>query len=515
MKHTMLIKNNLIILAALILGSVPSLTQAQTDIDPNFNPNHIIDDSEMLNYDSMGLTDIQNFLQNKGSFLANYSTLNTHGDTRSAAQIIYDASHNNYDCSGVTLSDTPTESEKKAKCRQVTTVNPKLLLVLLQKEESLIEDDAPPQTHLDWATGYGIFDGMLTCSPYDKCWKYKGFGKQVNSASLQFLAYMKEPENYNFKVGQSYIGKDKYAGLKTIAQAIADGDYDDIMASPDHVVVTPDNQATAALYTYTPHVFNGNYNTYRLWNSYFPKVSRLYPDGSIIKAEGDPKIWLISGGKKRPFANWSSFTSRFRPEQIVAVTKADLDNYPLGNEIKFPNYSIVRTPDKKIYLLVDNEKRLIASTAVFKKIGFNPAEIDDAAIDDLAGYSAGKTITATSTYITGALIQDSKTGEIFYVENGTRALVDKVLLDIKFAGKKIVKKTTKELKAYATTTPILLDEGTLVRTDSFPTVYLISNGKKRPFADDATFTKLGYNPKNIITVSSKFLYNYDMGESIK
>ncbi|MFA6194535.1 MAG: hypothetical protein WC719_02170 [Patescibacteria group bacterium] len=133
----------------------------------------------------------------------------------------------------------------------------------------------------------------------------------------------------------------------------------------------------------------------------------------------------------------------------------------------------------------------------------------------MASYAVGKTVTATSTYITGALLQDSKTGEIFYVENGTRALVDKLLLDIKFTGKKIVKKTTKELKVYATTTPILLDEGSLVRTDSFPTIYLISGGKKRPFATDAAFSTLGYNPANVITVTSKFLYNYDMGESIK
>jgi hypothetical protein len=59
-----------------------------------------------------------------------------------------------------------------------------------------------------------------------------------------------------------------------------------------------------------------------------------------------------------------------------------------------------------------------------------------------------------------------------------------------------------------------LDDGTLVRTDSFPAVYLISGGKKRPFADDATFAKLNYNPANIVTVSSQFLYNYDKGEVI-
>ncbi len=509
MKHTKFIKTNLIGLGALIACLLPLLARAQTNIDLNFNPNRILEDSEILNYSSMGLTEIQNFLQNKGSYLANYSTLNTHGDMKGAAEIIYDATHNNYDCEGITLSDRPTEAEKKSKCRQITTINPKFLLVLLQKEASLVTDSAPPQNHLDWATGYGCPDSWV-CNPY-----YKGFGKQVNSAALQFLAYMQEPGNYGFKVGQTYIAKDKYSILKSTARAINDGDYNSIVTSPEMVSVTPANQATAALYNYTPHVFNGNYNTYKLWNTYFPKVSRLYPDGSIIKAEGDPRVWLIASGEKRHFTNWSAFVSRFRPEQIVTVTGADLENYPLGDEIKFANYSLVQIPDKTIYLLVDKEKRPFASLDVFKKIGFNLEEIETATVADLAGYSLGKAITATSTYVTGALLQDSKTGEIFYVENGTRALVDKVLLNIKFVGKKIIPKTTTQLKAYATTTPILLDEGALVKTSTYPTIYLISNGKKRPFTDDAIFAKLNYNPQNIITVSSQFLYNYDMGEAIR
>ena len=472
----------------------PRFLRAQ-GVDANFNPNRILEDSELLDYDSMNLSEIQNFLAKKGSYLANYSTINTHGDTKSAAEIIYDATNNNYDCDGVTLSDSPTEAEKKLKCRHITTVNPKFILVLLQKESSLIEDSSPSQGRLDWATGYGCPDNYA-CNIY-----YKGFGKQVNSAALQFLAYINEQSRYRYQAGQTY----------TVSNTV--GDY--CTAENATSVITPANKATAALYNYTPHVFNGNYNVYKLWNRYFPKSSRYYPDGSIIKASGDPKVWLIEGGKKRPFANWSSYASRFRPEQIITVDASDLENYATGAEIKFANYSLIQTTDKKIYLLVDKEKRPFADLATFKKFGFNPEELETAAVNDLSDYKLGKTITATSTFITGALLQDSTTGEIFYVEDGKKSLVDKVVLKVKFPDKKIIKKTSKELKAYATGTPILFDDGTLTKTDTFPTVYLISGGKKRPFADDATFQKLGYNPANIISASSQLLYNYDMGEIIQ
>lgn len=488
-------KKTLIIFLCLILSpfSLLPLGTAAQEIDPLFNPNRIIEDSDLLNYDSMSLSDIQNFLISKNSFLANYSTFNAHGDLKSAAEIIYDASHKNYDCGGVTLSDTPTEYEKQQKCRTITTVNPKFLLVLLQKEASLIEDSNPPQARLDWATGYGCPDGWV-CNPY-----YKGFGKQVNSASLQFISYINEQSNYTYKAGNTYTFTNPYGTI-----------------SKELMTVTPQNKATAALYNYTPHVFNGNYNVYKLWKRYFPKGQVfLYPDGSILQAKNEAGVWLISGGKKRPFLNYSSFISRFRPDQIITVLKDDLNNYPLGEAIKFPNYSLVQTPDKKIYLLVNKEKRPFASLAVFKKIGFNTEEIEKASVEDLANYQTGATITATSTYVTGILMQDKKGGPIYYVENGVGRLVDKILLTTKLKNKKITKVSSVEIKKYATSTPLLFDEGTLVKTENFPTVYLISNGLKRPFADEATFTKLGYNLKNVITASSQFLYNYNMGETIK
>lgn len=482
-----------IIIITLIVLLFPLISLAQ--VDPNFNPHNILNDGDILDYNSMTLPDIQNFLQSKSSYLANYFAPNAHGTTKMAAEIIYDATHNNFNCDGVTLSENPTEAEKKQKCRTITTVNPKFLLVLLQKEASLIEDSKPSQARLDWATGYGCPDNWA-CNPY-----YKGFGKQVNSAALQFLAYMKESYNYKYQIGKTYTFTNPYGTI-----------------SNEPMAVTPQNKATAALYNYTPHVFNGNYNVYKLWNRYFPEDSEkrlLYPDGSILKTADDPVVYLISNGQKRPFTNWSSFVSRFKPEQIIVTAKSNLDNYPLGENIKFANYSLVQTPDKKIYLLVDKEKRPFDSLTTFKSIGFNPEEIEPASETDLNSYQLGKTITATSSYVTGALLQDTKTGGVYYVENNTKApLLDKILLTTKFEDKKIIKVSSTILNNYTTVDPVLLDDGTLVKTDNFPTVYLISNGQKRPFADGNVFINLGYNFQNIITASSKFLYNYDLGEPI-
>ncbi|MFH1661754.1 MAG: hypothetical protein ABIA02_01500, partial [Candidatus Falkowbacteria bacterium] len=58
----------------------------------SFDPNYIISDAEILDSTSMSLGTIQEFLNNKGGYLSNYSCLNADGVMKSSAEIIYDAS---------------------------------------------------------------------------------------------------------------------------------------------------------------------------------------------------------------------------------------------------------------------------------------------------------------------------------------------------------------------------------------------------------------------------------------
>ncbi|MGE5425800.1 MAG: hypothetical protein ACM3PZ_01885 [Bacillota bacterium] len=474
---------------SLLLITTPSLAQT---IDPAFDPEMIITDDELMNTDSMSLEQIQSFLSSKNSYLANYSTLNAHGTMKSAAEIIYDAAKNNYDCDDVELSDNPTEAEKKLKCERITTVSPRFLLVLLQKEASLIEDPAPAPARLDWATGYGCPDNW-TCNPY-----YKGFGKQVNSASLQFLAYMNEQSRYAYKAGNTYTFSNPYGTI-----------------SNESMTVTPENKATAALYNYTPHVFNGNYNVYKLYQRYFPKRSARYVDGSLLQARGEAGVWLIQGGLKRPFLSRSALVSRYNPDKVIIVDKVELDSYEKGQPISLPNYSIVRSPEKSLYLITGDEKRKFENPEAFKKFGFNPEEIIEASVQDLSYYRDGLVLKATSVYPTGALLRDPQSGGIYFAQDGKKApIIDKVLLATKFKGMQILRPSAAELALYTKVSPVLFDDGELLKSDSSSAVYLIANGKKRPFQSGADFEKLGYKWTNIISVTPQLLYQYQQGEPI-
>ena len=491
-------KQKLLIFGFLFLAIFIFQTKGvKAEVDPNFDPNFIISDEEMMSWNSMSLSEIQLFLEQKNSYLASYQTLNAYGTLKTAAEIIYDAAAANYRCPDhVDLSENPGEEMIKLLCDKITTVNPKFLMILIQKESSLIENPDPSQKRLDEATGYGCPDSG-GCNP-----RWKGFGKQVNSAALQFLAYMEKPNRYPYRQGQAYI---------------FNNDRGTIYNQP--LMVTPANRATAALYNYTPHVFNGNYNVWRLYQRYFPEgvVTQIarYPDGSLLQVEDQPGVWLIQNNQKRPFHSWGALTSRFDPNRIIKIDESELDAYPKGSPLKYPNYSLLRSPQGEIYLIVDDEKRKFAADEIFKHFGFHPDEIIDVASSDLKHYNDGEAITNQSTHITGALLQDPRSGGIFYAYDGKKFPInDRVVLDKKYPNMTIHKASVEQLESYETKEPVIFNDGNLLKSKTVSAVYLIANGKKLPFASGEVFENLGYSWENIIEVSPQHLHLYPFGEAV-
>lgn len=467
--------------ASCLIFSFLFITQARA---ATFDPNMIISDAEMLDWTSLNLADIEAFLASHGSYLANRQFPNANGEYRMASRIIYDAATDNYDCADVDIPDDATIAEKRVRC-PAARINPKLLLVLLQKEQSLIDDQTPKQSQLDWATGYGCPDGGGCNS------RWKGFGKQVNSAAIQFYDYMKYPHHYSFRKGNTY----------TISNT----------GRPSSVV-TIGNDATAALYNYTPHVYNGNYNFWKLWLRYF---TLSYGNNTLLQAKGEDGVWLVQNSVRRPFLTKGALTSRFDLNKIVMVNRSDLERYPIGAPIKFPQYSLLRSPRGTVFLLVDDKRRGFVSAEALRQIGINPEEIINASWEDINIYSEGKPITEDDAYPTGALFQDKTTGGIYFVTEGTKApLWDAVLLKTKFKGKAIIPESPEKLASYQTVEPAIFGDGELLKSLSSPAVYVIDSGRRRAFTSGIIFEQLGYKWENIIIVPDKIIKLYLEGQAV-
>lgn len=449
-----------------LMGS-PLLVSADTtstnSLDQNFNPNFILDDQDIFDLGDMNLSRIQNFLSSKGA-LGKMKVLDIDGIEKSPAEVIWRVS----------------TSYK---------INPKYLMALIQKEQSLVEDSDPSQKQLDWAAGFGVCD---SCSMNDPAIQnFKGFASQIEWAAKQHR------EKYLFQL----------LGRGTTISGYAPGKLSMVDSQP----ITPVNQATAMLYTYTPHL-HGNFNLWNIWQRWF---TLAFPDGSIVQDPNSQKVFLIRLGEKRPFKSMAAVASMVDKEKILTASTNQLASYPVGSTIAFANYSLVETPDHKRYLIVGDKKRLIVNNKIFLKLGFNEDEVVETTPNDLASYHDGPDITMNSAYPTGLLAKDGK-GTYWYVEEGTRQPIPhKAFLSLYFKGRPAKLLTAEKFATLKVDAPYQLHEGELVRSPEASAVYVIEKGKRRPIASGEIFEGVGWKWKNVVTLPSEVLDDYSLGETIQ
>ncbi|HLC70259.1 MAG TPA: serine hydrolase [Patescibacteria group bacterium] len=436
-----------------------SLVLSPLLVRAEFNPNLIISDAELFDKNAMSRDEIQRFLDAKGSYLRTYQAPDPSGITKPAADLIYEAA-------------------------QAYQINPKYILVTLQKEQSLVTDDNPTPKQLDWATGYAVCDGCSLSDP--KVIKYKGFGLQVdNSAGIMRWYY----DNSD----RSYIKKK------------------DIPIRIDNQEVTPQSWATAFLYTYTPHL-HGNKNFWRIWNTWF---SQLYPNGSVIKGASSTEIWLLQDGKKRQFKNMSVLMSRIDPKMIITIPESDLSNYPDGTAITFHNYALLQTANTK-YLLDYDTLRPFASEEVIRKLGYNPQEFIEVTDADLVGFTVGSQIKEDTVAPEGIIYQLAETNQYFLLkDNVLHPIIDQRVVEVNYNKLKVEKKTKAEIQKYEIAfVPLSFADGTLLKAKNWNQTFVIENGKRRMIADEETFLAMGYKKSNVTTIDFSKLFGIPQGETI-
>jgi len=446
----------------------PCIVHAQTDsrgfdVDPSFNPNAVLSDSDVFELSGMTAEGIDAFLRSKGG-LANVTVAGIDGIPKRPADVIWETS-------------------------VMYRVNPKYLLALLQKEQSLVEDPTPSQRQLDWATGYGVCD---TCSKDDPAISdFKGFANQIYYAARQMR------EKYYLSVlstGKTISGVGP--GIPTVIDGIA---------------VTPSNVATAALYSYTPHI-HGNMNLWNIWRRWF---SKSYPEGTVVRGAPSGTIYWIRFGLKRPFASAAVANSLVDLSKAAEAPDSELAAYPNGDPISFPNYALIKEADGTIWLIVGSERRAIDSMETFKAFGFNLDEVEDASAEDIQGYMIGEPITAKSMYPQGRLVQAEGQKEVWYAEAGKkRRVIHPALLGLYFEGVRPQRVDAQTINALATSEPYRLHDGELVRTPESPAVFAIENGVKRPIMSAEIFEDMGWKWTSIEVIPSSLLDGYDVGDPI-
>ena len=236
-------------------------------------------------------------------------------------------------------------------------INPQVLIILLEKEQSLITDKWPLNRQLEKATGFACPD-TAPCNP-----SYGGFFYQVYHAARQFKVYQAYPNNYNYRAGRTNI----------------------IKWNPNSSCGTSEvyiqNQATAALYIYTPYRPNaaalnnlygtgdgcssyGNRNFWRIFTDWFgsTKSPGGYEIISKYNGMGGASSWLgASTDSVRLAANGGAY-QQFRNGKIYwhkntgawTVRNGDVEVLYAGNRFEsgylgYPKSDEVSIPGKGVY----------------------------------------------------------------------------------------------------------------------------------------------------------------------
>ena len=398
--------------------------------ESEFQAGRIIDDSVFFNGNSLDVASIQIFLNSKVPSCDTDGILPHSGSTRAA----YGTSRGYpppYTCLKNYSQDTPTKVAETGLCNHYNGgtksvaqiiydvgvacgVNQKALIVLLEKEQSLLTDDWPWSIQYRSATGYGCPD----TAPCDT--EYYGFFNQVYNAARQFKRYVRDESLFRYRPF-----RDNYIQYNPNAACGGSNVY-------------IQNAATAALYNYTPYQPNasalanlygvgdgcgayGNRNFWRIYNDWFGNTTR-----SLVSANG--VVYLVENGTKRIIPSAAVFASySFKWSDILFISNAEIsliaNGTPLTYNVNYRNGQLVTADGNAVWLVENGTKRIIPSATVFASYSFlkwsnikyiEPYEIslmpNGAAMFYNVNYRNGQLVTADGN-------------AVWLVENGTKRII--------------------------------------------------------------------------------------------
>lgn len=246
------------VVASLLLPGMPgapSTPSAEAADARNFDAGNIISDANFYDGDAMSAAQVQSFMQvRRPDCAAGYTCLPQYAQATPAMAA------NRY-CSAMPGQGSESAASIVARIGLACNVSPRVLLVLLEKEQSLVTHRSPSGTRYSSATGFACPD----TAPCDS--SYGGFFYQVYYAARQFQVYRAFPASYNHQPAA----------------------WNNILFHPNAACGTSRvyvaNQATAGLYNYTPYQPNA------------AALGNLYGTGDSCSAYGNRNFWRI-------FSDW-------------------------------------------------------------------------------------------------------------------------------------------------------------------------------------------------------------------
>ena len=239
-----------------------------------------------------------------------------------------------------------------------------------------------------------------------------------------------------------------------------------------------------------------------------------YPDGSLLRIEGNPMVYLIDNGQRRGLQiNETQFKKLgFDFSRVKIITNDELNDYSSGQTVKYGPDKEFLSDGQKVFYIENGKKRWISSANLFATLGFRWSRVKSAP-NDLLNYLEGEMMA----YPEGALLREINGLTVYLIKDKQKRefISAQSFLKNGFRWEKILTVEANELALYPTGHFITYPDGVLVRAENNPGVFLVDKGKIRAFLSAEIFLNLKYQWPQILIVPMKELLYYSQGEPMK
>ena len=301
-----------------------------------FDPGYIISDWQMSNYNSMNESQIQAFLKSMNSCNDTNIGRYTAGDKVSyfsemSPPRTWHIKNGHFVCMADEVFDGGTAAHIIYSASQDYHINPQVLLVLLEKEQSLVRDTFPHSQQYRSATGYGCPD-TAACSS-----KYYGLKNQIRNAAALFRTVL-DGGWTNYPLGNNYVQYNPNAGC-------------------GGSVVNIRNLATSALYRYTPYQPNavtlaggsdncsayGNMNFYKLFEDWFGGITQVQKSTKVVEGT----YYIQSSTKRMSLDVYGGADANGTNIQLYANNETKAQQWNVSYNSTTDDYNIINVASGK------------------------------------------------------------------------------------------------------------------------------------------------------------------------
>jgi len=246
-----------------------------------------------------------------------------------------------------------------------------------------------------------------------------------------------------------------------------------------------------------------------------------YPNGTLLRVAGQAAVWRIADGKKSLVPSVDVFNSQFvwknvielpSDEQLRFYERTDDAGFSVGTLLKAPGSSTVYRYSQS------GGKQPIVSAEVFNARGYSKSLIRMVSVETLDRLPEQDAITNANILYSGDLVKISEGPTVWQIMDDGSAHYyqdEHMFYQYVLSFRRVWTITKSRMERVADrVTKIFYPDGVLVR-GSGATVYVMSDGQKRPIASVADFNALLYKWENIKVMADADLDKVPTGHEVK